>query len=42
MIFVLEQSQPVAENRSIVIASIILIYMILFGRGLPSAINKDI
>lgn len=42
MIFVLGQKQPVAENRSILIASLILIYMILFGHGLPTSINKNI
>ena len=40
MIFILKQKQPVAENRSILIAALILIYMILFGHGLPTSINK--
>ena len=42
MFFVLKQKQPVAENRSILIASILLIYMILFGHGLPNSINKNL
>ena len=42
MIFVLGQKQSVAENRSILFASIILIYMILFGHGLPNSINKNL
>jgi hypothetical protein len=42
MIFILKQKQPVAENRSILIAALILIYMILFGHGLPTSINKNI
>lgn len=42
MIFILEQKQVVAENRSILFASLILTYMILFGHGLPSSINKDL
>ena len=42
MIFGLGQKQVVAENRSILIASFILIYMILFGHGLPISINKNI
>jgi hypothetical protein len=42
MIFGLGQKQAVAENRSILIASFILIYMILFGHGLPVSINKNI
>ena len=40
--FILRQKQTVAENRSILLASLILIYMILFGHGLPTSINKDL
>ena len=40
MIFGLGQQQMVAENRSILIASCILIYMILFGHGLPLQLNR--
>lgn len=42
MIFGLKQQPYVAENRSILISAIILIYMILFGHGLPTRINKFI
>jgi hypothetical protein len=42
MVFVFKQNQQMAENRSILIASILLIYMILFGHGLPTKINKDL
>ena len=42
MVFVLGQRQAVAENRSILLAALILIYMILFGHGLPGAINKNL
>jgi hypothetical protein len=42
MIFGLGQDSNVAENRSILIASVVLIYMILFGHGLPTKINKYI
>ncbi len=42
MIFVLKQKQIVAENRIILIAAFILIYMILYGHGLPKSINKDL
>ena len=42
MIFILEQKQSVAENRSILFASLILIYMILFGHGLPNSINENL
>lgn len=42
MIFILGQKQVVAENRSILLASLILTYMILFGHGLPMSINKNL
>lgn len=42
MIFMLGQTQVVAENRSILLAALILIYMILFGHGLPTVINKNV
>lgn len=42
MIFILGQNQLVAENRSILISAFVLIYMILFGHGLPDKINKDL
>ena len=42
MIYVLGQPQIVAENRSIIIAAFVLIYMIMFGHGLPTKINKNL
>ena len=42
MVFVFKQNQQMAENRSILIAAVLLIYMILFGHGLPTKINKDL
>ena len=42
MIFILGMKSVVAENRSILIAAFVLVYMILFGHGLPTAINKNI
>ena len=42
MFFMLGQKQVVAENRSILLASLILIYMIVFGNGLPTSINKNL
>jgi len=42
MIFGLGQDSNVAENRSILIGSVVLIYMVLFGHGLPTKINKYI
>lgn len=40
MIYGLGQKAEVAENRSILIAAVVLIYMILFGHGLPLKLNK--
>ena len=40
MKFVLRQSQNMALNRSILIGAVSLIYMILFGHGLPTHINR--
>jgi type II secretory pathway pseudopilin PulG len=42
MIFILGQRQSVAENRSILLAALILAYMILFGHGLPGSINTNL
>ena len=42
MRFVLKQENMVAEDRSILLAAIVLIYMILFGHGLPGSINRNI
>ena len=42
MVFVFNQNPKMAEYRSILIASVVLIYMILFGHGLPTKLNKDL
>ena len=42
MIYILGQSQIVAETRSLVISAFVLIYMIMFGHGLPTKINKNL
>jgi len=42
MFFVLGQTQLVSVNRSILIAAFLLIYMVLFGHGLPTRMNKNI
>lgn len=42
MFFILGQRQSVAENRSILLAALILAYMILFGHGLPSSMNTNL
>jgi putative effector of murein hydrolase len=40
MKFFLKQSETMSLNRSILIGALSLIYMILFGHGLPTHINK--
>lgn len=40
MRFVIGQNQAKAENRSILLAAVVLIYMIVFGHGLPTQVNK--
>ncbi len=42
MIYVLGQRKVVAENRSIVISAVVLIYMIVYGHGLPKSINPNL
>ncbi len=42
MRYVFKQSPFVAEDRSIVIAAFILIYMVMFGHGLPGQMNKNL
>jgi hypothetical protein len=42
MIFILGQNKIVAETRSILLAALILVYMLLFGHGLPTSINKHL
>jgi len=42
MILVLKQNPLVAENRSIIIGSLILIYMIIFGHDIPKNINPNL
>jgi len=42
MTFLLHQSPVVAENRSICIAAAALIYMIVFGHGLPGQVNPQL
>ena len=42
MVFLLKQNCAVAENRSILIGAGVVVYMILFGHGLPGTVNKNI
>jgi len=40
MVYILNQKHNIAENRSLLMGAFALIYMILFGHGLPTNINK--
>lgn len=42
MVYVLGQKQVVAENRSVLIGGLALVYMVLFGHGLPTRLNKNL
>lgn len=42
MRYVLGQSYQLAETRSILLGALALVYMILFGHGLPTALNKTL
>jgi uncharacterized membrane-anchored protein len=42
MVFVFNQNPKMAEYRTILVAAVLLIYMILFGHGLPTRLNKDL
>ena len=42
MVYGLKQRHVVAENRSLLLAAFVLIYMIVFGHSLPGKINKDL
>jgi len=42
MVVGLGQKANVAENRSILMSAVIVIYMILFGHGLPMRMRHDL
>jgi hypothetical protein len=42
MVFGLGQEPSMAEDRSVFLGALILVYMILFGHGLPGTVNKNI
>lgn len=42
MRYLLNQPMAVAADRSILIAALILVYMILFGHKLPGRVNSNI
>ena len=42
MVFGLKQNKDVAETRSVLIAAIVLVYMLVFGHGMPTKINNHL
>ena len=42
MVFALGQKPAVAANRSLIIAALVLIYMLLFGHGWPTTIRMGV
>ena len=42
MVFGLNQEPDVAEDRSVLLGAVVLVYMVLFGHGLPDHVNKNI
>jgi len=42
MRYVLGQSSPVAEDRSVLLGGVVLVYMVLFGHGMPGRVNPRI
>jgi len=42
MIFLLKQPAHIAEDRSVLLGALVLVYMVLFGHGLPNKINRNI
>ena len=42
MVFILKQNKMVAENRSVLLGALVLAYMVVFGHGLPTNINKGL
>jgi len=42
MRYVLGQSSRVAEDRSVLLGGVALVYMVLFGHGLPNRVNPNI
>jgi hypothetical protein len=42
MAYMLKQKQEVAIDRTLVISSLALVYMIAFGHGLPNTLNKNL
>jgi hypothetical protein len=42
MFYLLKQKQEVAIDRTLVISGLVLVYMVVFGHGLPTKVNKNL
>jgi len=42
MVFGLKQNKDVAETRSVLISALVLVYMVVFGHGLPTKVNSHL
>lgn len=42
LVLIFKQNKMVAENRSVLLGALVLVYMVLFGHGLPTKINKGL
>ena len=42
MVFLMNQPARIAEDRSVLLGALVLVYMVLFGHGLPKRINRNI
>jgi hypothetical protein len=42
MRFILGQSVSVAEDRSVLLGAVVLIYMVFFGHRLPGTMNRNV
>jgi len=42
MVFLMKQPTRIAEDRSVLLGALLLVYMVLFGHGLPKRINRNI
>ena len=42
MVFILKQSYIMAQDRSMLVAALAFVYMLLFGHSLPKSVNRNI
>lgn len=42
MVYLLNQDKKVSEDMSVLLGGVVLVYMVLFGHGLPTQLNKNV